>query len=150
MGTEGGSLKAGNGQESPVHTQHQILDGFGQRLVVAHHDTNYARKAGRHFRGLGWKVHCADTAGAARCLARACRPAAVILDTDLPDESGWLTCDKLTREQPALRVILVSGQPNAERSRFADFVGASALVSRKASVRALAREVLGDLLPAAS
>jgi hypothetical protein len=97
MGTEGGSLKAGSGQESPVHTQHQILDGFGQRLVV-----------------------------------------------------GWLTCDKLTREQPALRVILVSGQPSAEQSRFADFVGASALVSRKASVRALAREVLGDLLPAAS
>ena len=70
MGTEGGSLKAGNGQESPVHTQHQILDGFGQRLVVAHHDTNYARKAGRHFRSLGWKVHCTDTAGAARLARR--------------------------------------------------------------------------------
>jgi DNA-binding NarL/FixJ family response regulator len=70
----------------------------------------------------------------------------VILDTDLPDETGWLTCDKMTREQPGLKVFLVSQRRSPEQARFADFVGAAGLLWRYGGLRALAEEVDGDLL----
>jgi CheY-like chemotaxis protein len=121
-----------------------------EQLIVAHQDQAFAAQTSRCFRKLGWKVYATSSAAEARRLARILHPAMVILDTDLPDESGWLMCDKLTREQPGLKVFLVSNRRNPYQSRFADFVGATGLLWRYGSLRVLAEEVDGDLLTANS
>src|SRR5438477_11795234 len=91
-------------------------------VIVALADPTHATRAGRAFRRLGCRVLLAPSGPEARRLARLVDPAAVVLDTELPDESGWLTCDKLTREQPDLRVILTKQKPAAVDPQFADFV----------------------------
>ena len=128
--------------------QHEGTERFEQ-LIVAHHDQAFTRQTSRCFRRLGWQVYSADTAAEARRLTQALNAAVLVLDTELPDESGWLACAKLTGEQPDLKVFLVSPRRSAEQARFADFVGAAGLVWRYGGLRALAEEVDGALLPAA-
>ena len=73
----------------------------------------------------------------------------VILDAELPQESGWLTCDKLTREQPLVKVILISDNLSPRNHELAAFVGAGALVSRTDSLAPLVEELRGPAVPAA-
>ena len=79
------------------------------------------------FRRQGWDVYTAHGGPEVRRLARMLGPQLVVLQADLPDESGWLTCDKLLRELPHVRVILVNSGLSAEGCRFATFVGAAGL-----------------------
>jgi DNA-binding response OmpR family regulator len=106
---------------------------FRPRLVLAYGDSSQkAALVCRHFRRLGWAVHLASSGCEARRLARALTPEAVLLNTQLRGESGWLTCAKLTMELPRQLVVLTGDPVNDETRRFARFVGASALVSRRA------------------
>jgi DNA-binding response OmpR family regulator len=132
-----------------MFTQVEMAGSLRQRVVIAHEDPAYAALIGRHFRRLGWEVYGASSGPSARRLTRYLNPAAVVLDTDLTEESGWLTCDKLTRELPGPRVILVSKRTGAEQEAFAEFVGAMALVAQADGVPALVNEVLGVALSAA-
>jgi ActR/RegA family two-component response regulator len=117
-------------------------------LVVAHEDHVFTALVSNAFRHRGWDVHLARSGPDLRCLARAVGATAVVLDANLREESGWLTCDKLTRELPHLRVILVSPGFSAEGCRFATFVGAAGLVNRHTGIRTLIEEVCGPLMPA--
>lgn len=119
------------------------------RLVLAHADPVYAKSVGRYYRSLGWETHVADTGTEARRLARDHGPAIVVLGTNLPDESGWLTCDKMLDENPDQKVVLVSRGSTPNDRRFARFVGASALVHEQAGVQALAEHIGGPMTLAA-
>src|SRR5205807_203972 len=112
-------------------------------------DPVYADLTCRSFRRRGWDVYRARTGPEARRLARMMEPELVLLDTDLPEESGWLTCDKLTREQPHARVILVGASTAPQNDQLAAFVGASALVNRADSMTMLLHDVGGVPLPVA-
>ena len=118
-------------------------------LILAHGDPVYATLVAEAFRQRGWDVHLARSGPEARRLVQGLAPAAVVLDTELPGESGWLACDKLTRQQPQLRVVLVAPAVTAERRRFAAFVGAAGLVARADAARALVEQLCGTPLPAA-
>ena len=118
-------------------------------LLLAHADPVYAALASRSFRRLGWDVYAARTGPELRRLARMLEPVLVVLDTALPGESGWLTCDKLTREFPAVKVLLIDGRPTPEGDQFAAFVGAAALVPRQDGPAALLPHVHGTGLPVA-
>ncbi len=109
-------------------------------LVLAHADEDYALRACGTFRRLGWDVYRADNGTEARNLAREVGPNLVILDTQLADESGWLTCDKLTRELPRLKVLLLGLHPRSQNDNFAAFVGATALVDRLDGLLAILHE----------
>jgi DNA-binding response OmpR family regulator len=87
--------------------------------------------AARAFRLRGWDVYPARSGPEARRLARMVEADLVVLDTLLPVESGWLTCEKLTRELPGVRVVLVDPDPTPGREDLAAFVGADALVGRR-------------------
>jgi len=76
-------------------------------------------------------------------------PAGVVLATDLPNESGWLTCAKLSVEQPAVKVLLVTARVTPENHRFANFVGAAALLCRSQGMQVLVDELADVALPAA-
>jgi DNA-binding response OmpR family regulator len=128
--------------------QTEDTTGYRPVLVVAHEDHVFTALVNNAFRQRGWDVHLARSGPDVRRLAGAVNAAAVVLDANLRDESGWLTCDKLTRELPHLCVILVSSGLSAEGCRFATFVGAAGLVNRHAGIRALVEEVCGPLVPA--
>ena len=99
-------------------------------LIVAHGDSVYAAQACRTFRRLGWDVHQAASGPEVRRLTRTVEPRSMILDALLPNESGWLTCDKLRLECPDVRVILVAVEPGFHEANFSVFVGAAALVNQ--------------------
>jgi len=113
------------------------------RVVLAYADSTYAALCCRYFRRQGVQVHLASSGTEARRLARTLAPGALVLDTKLHDESGWLTCAKLVAENGGVRVVLVAPELNRQSLALADFVGASALVPREAGAEALADEVLG-------
>jgi DNA-binding response OmpR family regulator len=122
---------------------------FRPRMVLAYADSAHAALSCRHFRRLGWEVHLASSGTEARRLARALAPAVVVLDTQLRDESGWLTCAKLVAERPGQKVVLVGVGLTPESYRFAHFVGAAALVNRDEGAAALVGEVRGTALSTA-
>jgi CheY-like chemotaxis protein len=124
-----------------ARTQQQL--SFSPRMVVAYADSNHAALCARHFRRLGWEVHMASSGLDARRLAHALAPEVVILDTQLPDESGWLTCAKMVLDNGARRVVLVSALVTEQEAHLAETVGAAALVGRNDGVPVLVDEVMG-------
>jgi CheY-like chemotaxis protein len=128
---------------APTQTSHH------PRILLAHSDSVYATLSCRRFRRLGWDVYLVGTALEARHLARILRPESVVLDVRLRDESGWLACDKLVRECPDQKVVLLTTNVGPESHRFAAFVGASALVPHEDGIQALVDEVHGAVLAAA-
>jgi DNA-binding response OmpR family regulator len=119
-------------------------------LILAHPHQDYQALLARAFRRLGWDVYLAHSGPEARRLTRMLEADAVVLHTDLPQESGWLTCDKLTREQPLTRVILVSDNLSSRNQELAAFVGASVLVNQADSLALLIEELIGTTVHAAS
>lgn len=117
-------------------------------LVLAHTDALYAELVHRTFVRWGWRVCRAASGPDARAWAARLSPSLVVLDTDLPGESGWLTSDKLSRDLPGTRVILITDRPTGKKERFATFVGAVALVGRQGSLQALLGEARETMLPA--
>lgn len=92
---------------------------------------------------LGWEVSTPAAAADLRRLAERGRVAAVVLPATGGAESGMLTCAKLTRINPRLRVVLV-GPDDDGTERFARFVGAAAYVRAGATVGELLRAVCGE------
>jgi hypothetical protein len=64
------------------------------------------------------------------------QPEVVVLDVNLVEESGWLTCAKLKRERTAGRIVLV-GETTARNRDLADFVGACTLIGCSDSLAAV-------------
>jgi DNA-binding response OmpR family regulator len=120
-----------------MHPTNEPFAQYRPCLILAHADAVYAAAASRAFRREGWDVYNALTGPEARRLTRMLRPSLVVLGTDLPEESGWLVCDKLTREFPSTRVVLVAVEPDSPSEQFASFVGAATLVDRNAGPSAL-------------
>jgi DNA-binding response OmpR family regulator len=122
---------------------------FRPRLVLALADAVFRNAVERHLQMLGWEVRCADSGAEVRHLAAALNPAIVVLSTEGLDESGWLTCTKLLRENPSRTVVLVAPKLTAEEHAFANFVGAAAIVRKADGIAALVDAMHGTALSAA-
>lgn len=118
-------------------------------VVLAHMDATYASETGRKLRRLGWDVYPAKGGPEARRLARMLDADLVVLGVDLGEESGWLTCAKLTRERPGGKVVLVGPQNDTRSHNMAAFVGASALVPCQESLAALVQQGMSPPMSAA-
>src|SRR5262245_29291948 len=94
------------------------LKGNGPTLILAHPKVEYMAQIGRAFRRLDWTVYYATEADSVRCLALRHAPELVVMATELPGESGWLACDKLTRERQDVKVVLVTDEVTAQEERF--------------------------------
>jgi DNA-binding response OmpR family regulator len=124
--------------------------GSAPRLVLAHASALYAAQCSAYFRRLGWEVDWVRSGEEARQWARDTDPDAVVLATELPDATGWLTCDKLTRDHPGQTVVLLARRGERANPRFAAFVGAVAVVSEGAGLKALGERLHGALILAAT
>ena len=113
----------------------------GSRLIVSHVDDGFIARVCRHFQEMGWDVYPADSAEEVRRRAAGSPASVVILPTEYPNESGWLTCAKLVREHPQHRVILVGSYTTPTLQRYTSFVGGTALLGLDSSMRSLVAEV---------
>jgi CheY-like chemotaxis protein len=136
-------------KEAVVNSPINSFINYRPCLLLAHSDTAFAACASRTYRRFGWDVYCAQSGPEVRRLARMLSPDLIVLEGELPGESGWLTCDKLTREHPHIKVMLVVDAANAESHDFATFVGAAGLIDRSESVMGLVEEVCKGAMPAA-
>jgi len=118
-------------------------------LIVAHSEAALVSSLSREFRRRGWDVYPASSGPEARRLARLLAPEMVILGTNLPEETGWLTCDKITRETPRVKVFLIDAADRPGQEDFALYAGAVGLIPRMGAVEYLIREVCGLTLPLA-
>jgi len=98
-------------------------------LVIAHSDPAYVVVVARAFRRQGWIPLLAADGPEARRLVANCPGSLVVLEADLPGESGWLTCAKLTMGNPRHRVVLVAANPTERDEDFAEFSGATSMVT---------------------
>lgn len=113
-------------------------------VVLGHADRGYRSEAYHYFRRLGVIFVAAETAQEARQLARLLTASVVILDAELPDESGHLTCAKIKADNPECRIVLLGHGDAADGPEFAKFAGADAFVDRADGPEALTGYVLGS------
>ncbi len=117
-------------------------------VVIAHSDAAYAAGVGRAFRRHGWAVASAVSGPEARRLASALAADLIVLEADLPGESGWLTCAKLNVGGDRPPVVLVTADEGARAGEFAEFAGAVRFVTRRQGADPLLEE-MGLVAPAA-
>jgi len=115
-------------------------------LILAYADSAHAAQCGRFFRRHGWEVRLVASAAEARRLLTSLSPRAIVLDTELPDESGWLASAKMTQEDPSRNVILLAPHRAPESSQHLANVGARALVTRQERMEILAEAIMGKRL----
>jgi CheY-like chemotaxis protein len=85
----------------------------------------------------------------ARRLATELLPNVILLDVDLPDESGWQTAAKILLGQHAPRVLLLAGEADEGLDERARSLGAAALVRRDLEPETLASLVFDRQLSVA-
>jgi ActR/RegA family two-component response regulator len=109
-------------------------------VIIAHSDAGYTMGVVRAFRRNGWRFTLAANGPEARRLASTLAPNLVVLEAELPGESGWLTCAKLNVGESRQSVILVTEAANICGEEFAEFIGALRLVTRADGPEALLEE----------
>src|SRR5437588_3500238 len=82
-------------KEQPMFEQLEEAGLRRPHVIIAHSDPGYTMAAVRAFRRNGWMFTLAANGPEARRLASAVAPDLVVLEAELPGESGWLTCAKL-------------------------------------------------------
>jgi DNA-binding NtrC family response regulator len=115
-----------------------------ERVVIGLNDTIFAAWLARHLRRLGWGVHITRTADEVRQLVGELSPQVVVLNTRHDDQSGWLTCEKILRDDATVKVVLVESEPEQDGQAFAEFVGAAALIRQGEGMQTLIDEIVED------
>jgi len=121
-----------------------------ERVVLSLNDSVFAAWIARQLRRLGWEVHMTRSGDEARRLCSELSPQVVVLDTRLQDQSGWLTCEKILRDDPTLKVILVASHPEPNGQAFADFVGPAKLIRQGEGIQVVIDEIVATTAPIAN
>ncbi len=108
------------------------------RLLLAYSDSAHASRCVRYFRRLGWEVHMVASGVEAQRLAGELMPQVIVLDVDLPDESGWLSAAKIRIAPPEQRVVLLADYVDAQLRERAQSLGVAGIVGRADGPQALA------------
>ena len=112
-----------------------LANRASRSVVLALPDSPLAAETADRLRRSGWRVYRATDCTGLRRLAWRALPEVVVLPAEGFDESGWLTCAKLLRASPRLRVILVGARDGRD---YALFVGAESLVPGDGTAEELA------------
>jgi two-component system KDP operon response regulator KdpE len=90
---------------------------------------------------LGYTVELADRGAGALQLVPVFEPDVVLLDLTLPDMSGIEVLDHLRRDRPTVRVVIMSGNQDAEVARATLASGAFDYLGKPFNIDVLARVV---------
>ncbi len=105
------------------------------KLLLAHRDRAYRIRARGHFHWKDVDFLTATSVEEVHELTQRYKPGVVVIDGNLPGESGYLTCAKIKLTLPRCKVVLL-GRDTAEE--FAEFVGAERIAERAPDPRRLA------------
>lgn len=119
------------------------------RLLLAYTDSAHASRCVRYFRRLGWEVHMVASGALVQRLAGELMPQVIVLDVELPDESGWLSAAKIAIIPPEQRIILLAGHVNQQLRERAQSLGVAGIVCRADGPEALAPFVFDQPLSVA-
>ena len=79
------------------------------RIIVVEDHADTAEGLRRFLTRIGYKVYIAPDVASARALAKAVEFDVLLSDIRLPDGTGWGLMRELSREQPDMRGIAISG-----------------------------------------
>ena len=88
---------------------------------------------------LGYAVRLAEDGAAALAIVPTYRPDVVLLDLALPELAGDVVLERLHETDPALPVIVVTGNADVERARSTLAAGAFDYLAKPFDLEALAR-----------
>jgi CheY-like chemotaxis protein len=108
------------------------------RLLLAYSDSAHASRTVRYFRRLGWEVHMVASGAEAQRLAGELMPQVVVLDVNLPDETGWLSAAKIRIAPPDQRIVLLAEHVDPQDCQRAESLGVAGIVCRADGPEALA------------
>src|SRR5579875_3081850 len=83
--------RKGPKKELPMFEAREETPYIPPCLILAHSDVGFAAATSQALRRLGWDVYQTRTGAEVRRLAGMLAPRLILLGTELPDESGWLT-----------------------------------------------------------
>jgi CheY-like chemotaxis protein len=83
-----------------------------KRILVVDDDPGVRESLLAVLRGEGYQVLAAAGGVQALSFATNASPDLVLLDLNMPDQSGWDTFERLTSENPPLPVIVITARPN--------------------------------------
>ena len=95
------------------------------RIIVVEDHADTAEGLRRFLTRIGYKVYIAPDVASARALAKAVEFDVLLSDIRLPDGTGWDLMRELSRDQPHLRGIAISGfnsQEEIARSKRVGFL----------------------------
>ncbi len=114
------------------------------RVLIVDDDIAFRRSAAEILRDRGYDVvGQAGTVAEARVAIRRLRPAALLLDVNLPDGNGVAFAAELSRDGAPPRVLLTSSDAFAVTRRLLERSGASGFVVKTELVSADLRARLG-------
>lgn len=94
------------------------------RLLVVDDDPEVRESLAAVLREEGYQVLTAAGGHQALSLAAGASPDLVLLDLNMPDQSGWDTFEQLTRDNPLLPVLVVTARANQLFTALSAGVGA--------------------------
>lgn len=83
-----------------------------KRILVVDDDRGVRESLQAVLSGEGFRVLAAADGLQALSLAASAPPDLVLLDLNMPDQSGWDTFERITSQSPLLPVIVITGRPN--------------------------------------
>ncbi|MGI9115547.1 MAG: hypothetical protein DLM52_08720 [Chthoniobacterales bacterium] len=95
------------------------------RIIVVEDHADTAEGLRRFLTRIGYKVYIAPDVASARALAKAVEFDVLLSDIRLPDGTGWELMRELSREQPDVRGIAISGfnsEDDVARSKRVGFI----------------------------
>lgn len=98
--------------------------------LVVDDDADIVEFVSKVVRARGYEVRCAYDGDEALVLAKRFPPDVMFLDINLPNQDGWLVCNKLKLQTPSMQIVLITGETREDLYRFASFVCADDLIKK--------------------
>ncbi len=105
----------------------ELRKSVGKMVIIAHPDPEVRIHGATRLRECGWKVISVDSSSQLHARIVAWPNSLILLATDMQDESGWLTCNKIRKSKPHASVFLIHDEIDDTDQSLADFVGASGI-----------------------
>jgi len=113
------------GQLEVLFGMSEVRKSSARMVIVANPKEDIRKLIAEQLRDCGWNVISVDSCGRLYKRMQAWPGAQVILNTEMPDESGFLACSKCLKSQPTTQIHLVDDQADEVNQSLATFVGAA-------------------------
>ena len=113
------------GQIEVLFGMSEVRKSSARMVIVANSNEDIRKSIAKQLRDCGWNVISVDTCSQLYKRMQAWPGAQVILNTQMPDESGFLACSKALRSQPTTQIHLVDEHADEVNQSLASFVGAA-------------------------